>query len=148
MTLKTNKLIEAGEKLVKIDGHESAEIKKTEIGFSISFDTGMIVYGQDFTNEDAELLAKWIQKNYHISHLPGFKEAVEYEEMRAKLDKYKEVIEDNVDRLKELVDMTKRLMSVISGVIEADQIRKGNMTPEAIIQMVGAVRDAKSILDH
>ncbi len=135
----TDKLIETKGKLIK----QGDVFEKHDKGLSITCG----IDGVWLNDEETELLAYWISKNFDLSFLPGFKEALEYRTKIQECEKYKEIALDNVDRMKELTDMIKRLTNVLEGVMEADELKNGGLSAEAISQIQGAINDANKIDD-
>lgn len=113
-----NQLVKGDDRFVKESGGLSVIIGTEGIWLSIG---------------EVQLLAYWLRKNFDINFLPGFKEAIQYEQQ-------------NIE-IRDLKNMIMRLASTLEGLVAADEIKGKFLSEEALYQIKLTIQDAKKIQD-
>lgn len=139
-------LVEKDNVLIRIEEDRKLTINKgSGGGLNITATDLYCTVIRNFEQREVDLLAYWLSKNFPINFLPGFKEAIEYRNMKEESEKNKELINDSIDRMNELSNMVKRLTSILVGIVEADSLKSNCLSQEALNQITKAIEDANDI---
>ncbi len=122
---KTNELFETAEgSLLKI--HDKITIgldSGANLGITLRIPGKPNMYIQMNIEEEVNLLAFWLNKNFKLNISPDFKQVQEHEDLKIVAENRLKVIESDIDRMHELSELLKRCVSTLTGVLEAEDIK-------------------------
>lgn len=129
---------------------------KSQIGFDAGSNLGVTIMRSNSNNiyfqfdqeNEIELLAFWLNKNFKLKMCPDFEKLQGFEELKKKSSDYKAIIEDNADRMHELGNIIKRCVSTFKSIMDVEELRGNSILSfEAKKQINAIIDEASKIYD-